>query len=175
MRPIRIAQAMLLSILAITTLGVADPGTRFNDLGHKMMCTCSCGQILLECNHVGCPSSEGMRNELMASIEKDTGANGGGGNGSGGDSLILQSFVQKYGPTVLAAPTAEGFNRIAWIMPFAVLLLGMLATVVLVRKWKLRSVATPAPAGVPNFAAVRDRIRFETDYTSGEDRSSSRL
>ena len=26
---------------------------RFNKLGHSMMCTCGCGQVLLECNHVG--------------------------------------------------------------------------------------------------------------------------
>ncbi len=71
------------------------------------MCTCGCGQILLECNHVGCQSSEKMRNELLAALDK-------GDN----DDLILQGFVQEYGPTVIAAPTATGFNRIAWIMPF---------------------------------------------------------
>lgn len=148
--PIRVAQALLLSVIVIFSLGVADPGTRFNDLGHKMMCTCGCNQVLLECNHVGCPSSEGMRNELMAAL--------GTGNS---DSLVLQSFVQKYGPTVLAAPTTTGFNRIAWIMPFAVLLLGMIGTSLLVRQWKLRTVATPAPA--PQLASVRNRIREETD------------
>ena len=36
------------------------------------------------------------------------------------DDLILQGFVQEYGPTVIAAPTATGFNRMAWIMPFVV-------------------------------------------------------
>ena len=32
----------------------------------------------------------------------------------------MQAFVQKYGNTVLSAPTGTGFNRVAWIMPFAV-------------------------------------------------------
>ena len=73
------------------------------------MCACGCNQVLLECNHVGCTYSDRMRNELTAAIER-------GDN----DSLVLQSFVQKYGNTVLAAPTTTGFNRIAWIMPFAV-------------------------------------------------------
>ena len=77
------------------------------------MCVCGCSQILLECNHVGCTYSDRMRGELMAGL--DRGEN---------DDLTLQDFVQKYGPTVLAAPTATGFNRVAWIMPFLALALG---------------------------------------------------
>ena len=63
--------------------GASDPSTRFNELGHQLMCICSCGQILLECNHVGCPSSDGMRNELMAAVSRGD-----------SDSLVEQSFVQ---------------------------------------------------------------------------------
>src|SRR6201996_842729 len=113
----------------------ADSDARFNRLGHGLMCACGCGQGLLECNHVGCTYSDRMRNELAAGIDK-------GDN----DSLILQSFVQKYGSTVLAAPTTTGFNRIAWIMPFAVFILAILATIWLVRLWKSRSVAQPVPS-----------------------------
>ena len=58
------------------------------------------------------------------------------------DDLILQGFVQDYGPTVIAAPTATGFNRVAWIMPFAVLALGIAFAINIVRSWKNR----PAPA-----------------------------
>jgi cytochrome c-type biogenesis protein CcmH/NrfF len=155
---IRSMQALLLTICLIFGLGATDSGARFNTLGHKMMCPCSCGQILLECNHVGCPYSDGMRNELMASINR-------GDN----DNLILQSFVQKYGPTVLAAPTTEGFNQVAWIMPFAVLLLALLGTFMLVRRWKLRTATIPSPANIREFNSVRDRIRRETDF-EGEPR-----
>jgi hypothetical protein len=81
------------------------------------MCVCGCSQILLECNHVGCTYSDRMRGELIAGL--DRGEN---------DDLTLQDFVQKYGPTVLAAPTGTGFNRIAWIMPFLALVLGLLTT-----------------------------------------------
>lgn len=160
----RLAQVVLLSVVVIFSMGATDPQARFNDLGHKMMCTCGCNQILLECNHVGCPSSEGMRQELMAAIS------GSDGTGGGNDSMILQSFVQKYGPTVLAAPTATGFNRVAWIMPFAVLLLGMLGTALLVRKWRLRTVDMPAVPDTPGFQKMRDHIREETDEFQGDPR-----
>ena len=148
----RMAQAILLFAAVLATTAAVNPEARFNDLGHKMMCSCGCNQILLECNHVGCPLSDGMRHELMAGIAK-------GDN----DSLIFQAFVQKYGPTVLAAPTDQGFNRLAWMMPFAVLIMGVGATSLLIRKWKLRTVPMPPPSTTARFSEVRDRIRRETE------------
>ena len=47
-------QLALLFLLVMTFLG-ADENSRFQSLGHKLMCACSCNQVLLECNHVGCP------------------------------------------------------------------------------------------------------------------------
>jgi cytochrome c-type biogenesis protein CcmH len=127
----RAAQTLLLCAALFALLGAGDPATRFTEIGHQMMCICGCNQILLECNHVGCPSSDGMRNELMAAVSRGD-----------SDSLVEQSFVQKYGPTVLAAPTTKGFDRAAYIMPFAALLLGFGLVIVIVRSWKNR----PAPA-----------------------------
>lgn len=145
----------LIAILALLFLG-ADSDARFNALGHQLMCACGCNQVLLECNHVGCTYSDRMRNELTAGITR-------GDN----DSLLLQSFVQKYGNTVLAAPTTTGFNRIAWIMPFAVFVLAIIATVWLVRLWKSRAVAQPVPR--PNLDGVqldelRKKARQETEF-----------
>ena len=139
-------------------MGAGDDSARFKDLGHRMMCTCGCGQVLLECNHVGCQSSDKMRDQLQAAIDK------GGGNS---DDLILQGFVQEYGPTVIAAPTATGFNRVAWIMPFLVLALGIALAVHIVRSWKNR----PEPALADGIVIpqgreldeFRQRARRETD------------
>jgi cytochrome c-type biogenesis protein CcmH/NrfF len=128
----RYLQAAALALAVVLFMGAAgDDSARFKDLGHRMMCTCGCGQVLLECNHVGCQSSDKMRNELLAALDK-------GDN----DDLILQGFVQNYGPTVIAAPTATGFNRVAWIMPFAALAFGIAFVIYVVRSWKNR----PAPA-----------------------------
>lgn len=133
-----------------------NPDARFKDLGHRMMCTCGCGQVLLECNHVGCKSSDKMRDQLMAAIDK-------GDN----DDLILQGFVQEYGPTVIAAPTATGFNKVAWIMPFVALAAGIIFVTWVVRAWKNR----PEPAladGIviphgPELDRFRAQARKETE------------
>src|ERR1700731_4693197 len=125
------AQMILLTLAVLTFVGAGDPATRFTELGHQLMCICGCNQILLECNHVGCPASDGMRNELMAGVTRGD-----------SDSLVEQAFVQKYGPTVLAAPPTTGaVNRAAYVVPFVALLLGFVAVITVVRAWKSR----PAP------------------------------
>ncbi len=144
-------------VIAVTLLGGAgDPGTRFNQLGHQLMCICSCGQILLECNHVGCPDSDMMRNELMASVTRGD-----------SDSLVQQAFVQKYGPTVLAAPTTSGFDRTAWIMPFVVLIAGFILVAYIVRAWKNRHAPALAdglrPVRGADLDQFREQARKETE------------
>ncbi|MFZ0687129.1 MAG: cytochrome c-type biogenesis protein CcmH [Terriglobales bacterium] len=145
-----------LAVAVVFLMGAGDNSARFKDLGHRMMCTCGCGQVLLECNHVGCQSSDKMRDQLQAALDK--------GNN---DDLILQGFVQEYGPTVVAAPTATGFNRIAWIMPFLVLALGIAFAIHIVRSWKSR----PEPALADGIVIrpgreleeLRQKARKETD------------
>jgi cytochrome c-type biogenesis protein CcmH len=152
---LRIAQFVLIVLLAILFLG-ADTDARFNNLGHGLMCMCGCNQILLECNHVGCTYSERMRNELIAGLERGD-----------SDSLVLQSFVQKYGNTVLAAPTTTGFNRVAWITPFAVFAAALALTVWLVRLWKARPVAQPVAQPKLDSAELdelRKKARQETEF-----------
>ena len=151
----RITQAALLCLSVLLFLGAGDAGTRFNDLGHRMMCVCGCKQILLECNHVGCAYSDRMRGELLASLDRGD-----------SDDLTLQAFVQKYGTTVIAAPTNKGFDRVAWIMPFVALALGFVALVMIVRAWKNRPVPALAdgirPVRGPELERFRDQAQKET-------------
>jgi cytochrome c-type biogenesis protein CcmH len=153
----RTAGILLLLLAIFTFLGAGDPAARFNEIGHRMMCICSCNQILLECNHVGCPASDNMRNELMAGVTRGD-----------SDSLVEQAFIQKYGPTVLAAPPSTGaVNRSAYVVPFAALFLGIVAVSAVVRAWKNR----PAPAIADGLRPVRgaereqfrDQVGKETD------------
>ena len=151
-RLLRVSQLGLVVLLVVFTMGSADTAVRYSDLGHKMMCVCGCGQILIECNHLGCPYSDGELAELRTAISHGD-----------SDTTILQAFQAKYGPTVLAAPMLTKFNLAAWFVPPVVLLLGIGATFALVRKWKLRTVDTPAPAQVQGFDRIRDQIRKETE------------
>jgi len=148
----RAGHCLILAAAVFAFSGASDPGTRFNEIGHQLMCICSCGQILLECNHVGCPDSDMMRNELMAAVSRGD-----------SDSLVQQSFVQKYEPTVLAAPTTSGFDRTAWIFPMVAFALGVTLIILLVRSWRNR----PAPALADGINPVRgpelDRFREQAE------------
>jgi len=115
------------------------------------MCSCGCGQVLGECNHVGCPDSPVQLAELKTAM-----------NTSMNDQQILDSFAAKYGATVLAAPTTKGFNLVAWIAPFAVFLAALLGTILLVRHWSVGRKQVGEPASTPEMDALRDRIRRET-------------
>ena len=71
--PKRILQLALVVLLAVPMLAA---GGSFESIGHKLMCQCSCGQILLECNHVGCPVSGPMMEELRAQMASGKPASG---------------------------------------------------------------------------------------------------
>jgi cytochrome c-type biogenesis protein CcmH len=153
---IRIVPFCFLSLALLVFLGAGDESARVNDLGHRMMCVCGCNQILMECNHVGCAYSARMRNELVAAIDR-------GDN----DDLVLQSFVQKYGTTVIAAPTTKGFNRVAWIMPYLALVVGLTGVVLIVRVWRTRPLLVPAGGAAPlhsvELDSYREQARKETE------------
>ena len=152
-------QALAACLMAVVMLG-ADGGAegRFNRMGHNMICMCGCGQILLECNHVGCPVSPKMIDELQTQVASGLPQEG-----------VFNWFVAKYGAVVLASPSRGGFDRVAWIMPLAVTLMATLGTGVLVRLWTRRrepqmAALGPHVPGTLEHSSVRDRIRRETEF-----------
>jgi cytochrome c-type biogenesis protein CcmH len=156
---IKTAQACALAVAVCFSLGATDASSRFNDLGHRLMCTCGCAQLLGECNHVGCPESGREREELKVAIAAGK-----------SDKEILGWFAAKYGATMLAAPTTHGFDLVAWIAPFAVFGAALLGTVLLVRRWSvgktLAAVALDTANEDPADRARREEIRRETDIDS---------
>ena len=148
----------MLPVVLLATLmfiGAGDDSARVERLGHQMMCVCGCNQILLECNHVGCAYSTRMRDELVAAVNRGE-----------SDNVVLQSFIQNYGTTVLSTPTKSGFSLIAWIMPYFALVLGILLVVFVVRAWRHRPLPVEnatAPVRGDELQRFRDQARRETD------------
>jgi cytochrome c-type biogenesis protein CcmH len=161
----RAAQAVLLCAATVVMLGASEE-SRLDRLGHGMMCVCGCNQILVECNHVGCPDSARMIMELRNQISQGA-----------SDGAIQNWFVAKYGAIVLAAPSRGGFDDVAWIMPITVFVLATLGTAAVVWMWRRRwlrmagaggaigyAPIDPGPAISPEEAALRERIRRETAW-----------
>jgi cytochrome c-type biogenesis protein CcmH len=150
----RILKSLLLPLALVLLMGADNQEARFQNLGGKIMCTCSCAQMLLKCNHVGCPNSAQMIGQLREQVKK-----------TGNDEEVLDWFRKAWGITAVVEPSTHGFELLAWILPAAGLGLGLLVVVLVIRNWKMR----PAPIAAadlnlaPDLEALRDRARRETE------------
>ena len=152
----RTLQAGTLAVAVCFSMGASDAGARYDHLNHQMMCSCGCGQVLGECNHVGCPASPVQLAELRTAI-----------NAGMNDQEVLDSFTAKYGATILAAPRTHGFDLVAWIAPFAVFAAALLGTILLVRHWSVGKKEAVRQARTPQMDAIHERIRRETGSDGG--------
>jgi cytochrome c-type biogenesis protein CcmH len=148
---VTVAAFLLLLAPAFAPTMHAQQTERAKALGAKLFCSCGCNQILTACNHVSCPASPVMLKELDARVARGD-----------SDDLILQSFVQEYGLTVLAQPSAKGFNTLVWIMPIVAPILAFFLIWQVVRRWRRRAVL--APAGGPSLSPeLLDRARRQAE------------
>ncbi len=148
---IKSLQAGALAVAVCFSLGVTSSSSRIDKLSHRLMCQCGCAQLLGECDHVGCPN----RDKEMAQLTMNVSA-------GASDEQVMDSFVAKYGATVLAAPTKHGFDLVAWIAPFAVFGAALLGTILLVRHWTVGKSQLAPQAASPELDSIRERIRRET-------------
>jgi cytochrome c-type biogenesis protein CcmH len=146
----RVIQILLLCFPLL--LGAADD--RYNDLGNKIQCACGCGQMLLKCNHVGCPSSEAMIRQLRTSVTnyKD-------------DEDVLNWFRRNYGVTVVVSPATHGFELTIWVLPPILAAASLVLVFWIVRRWRARAALASSIAVAPDpyFDELRARARKETE------------
>lgn len=135
-------------------LMAADNNARYENLGSKIMCTCGCGQMLLKCNHVGCPNSEKMIHQLRTQVAA-----------TDNDDQVLNFFRREWGVTTVVEPGRHGFELLAWILPFAGLALGIALLAIVVHRWRSRpQEARAAEVKLdPHLEAHRARARQETE------------
>jgi cytochrome c-type biogenesis protein CcmH len=110
-------------------------------------CQCGCGLTVANCNHPDCSFSIPIKKNIAAMLARGLST-----------SQILASYRAKYGEKILSAPTTEGFNLLAWITPFAVLLVGALAVIAAISRWNRRALPE-APAPVPATPETDPRLR----------------
>jgi cytochrome c-type biogenesis protein CcmH len=90
----------------------ADGKPRMEDVASKLACYCgTCPHLVVTA--CGCSVADQIQADIQKMID----------SGQSSDQII-QSYVAKYGQTVLAAPTKSGFNLTAWAIPFFAFFLG---------------------------------------------------
>lgn len=150
----KLAELLLLGYAVILLMGADTQEARFQKLGDKIMCTCSCSQMLLKCNHVGCPNSDRMIRELRANVQQNM-----------SDEDVLNWFRKTWGVTAVVEPSTHGFELWAWILPPAALALGLILAIIVIRHWRSRAPASAVPLIEldPHLEALRARARRETE------------
>ncbi len=152
----------LLSSLTVASAASAasavSPDDRFKDLQTRFVCLCGCNMGPLNmCTMIGCGHSGPMKAELKKMIEDGK-----------TDDQITAAFVQKYGKWVLSAPTTEGFNITAWVMPFVALVAGAMLVAFIVKSWRARTVAAPSTPG-PVDVKYSEKVEEELKKFTPED------
>ncbi len=100
-----------------------NAATQMEDLENALMCKCDdkCGKVMINCTCDTAKKTRGdFRQKLASGLTVDQ---------------VVQIYVDKYGETVLSAPSKSGFNLTAWITPFAVLIVGGVGVRKIIRSW----------------------------------------
>jgi cytochrome c-type biogenesis protein CcmH len=104
-----------------------------SQVSEGLTCQCGCGLTVANCNMPTCGFSVPMRREIDRMI----------GEGKT-RAQIIAFYRHQYGEKVLSAPTTEGFNLLAWTMPFIALVLGGGAMVLAVGRWHSNQPSAPS-------------------------------
>ncbi|MCI0403730.1 MAG: cytochrome c-type biogenesis protein CcmH [Acidobacteria bacterium] len=150
-----LALACMLTVSSLTAQQPAEPAGKdaFQRVSDKLICQCGCNYGLSHCPHLECPSAPSLR----AAIRQQLAA-------GKSEQEVLQAMVAEFGPAVLGAPPAEGFNLTAWIMPFVALILGLWLAIVVVRRWHARrQVAAPDPYLLERYRSNLEREMKELE------------
>lgn len=135
-RSITIGLLLLLAGLCIPQTSTTYMTPEIRRVGDRLACKCgSCTETVGTCQMLGCHYSSPARSKI-AEMQK-AGAS---------DQTIVDAFVKDVGIAALAAPPAEGFNLLGWMMPFIAIALGLTAIGIYMMRFRRPSAQTvPAP------------------------------
>ena len=156
MRPLMLAGALVALALTLGAPPAGAASVTTKEVEEALTCQCGCGLTVANCNMPTCSFSVPTRLEIDRMI----------GNGMG-RAQIIAFYRHKYGEKVLSAPTTEGFNLLAWTMPFIALVVGGGLIVLAFGRWHTVPPLLPAggnPAGIPSFdPELRRRLEREIE------------
>jgi cytochrome c-type biogenesis protein CcmH len=133
MKTMRTCILMIAVLVLLAGPATVWAASQLADLENALMCKCDdkCGKVLINCT---CDTSKETRKTLTSKLESGLTVD-----------QIVQQYVDKYGETVLSAPTKSGFNLSAWIMPFVALAIGGFGVRKVIQSW-VRPVQTEKDA-----------------------------
>ncbi len=161
-----IMKRLLLGSLRLAFVGLALSGhdasaqvvsPEVRKASEAFYCQCSCRHQLSACGMISCGSATPLRAEIADYLKQGK-----------TQQQIVDSFVAKYGKVILSAPTGEGFDLAAWIMPFAALFFGLIVVYFVIKAWLHRKPALAAQGA--GMVSIPDdyRQRMETELKDSD-------
>jgi cytochrome c-type biogenesis protein CcmH len=151
------AAPILAALLLVAQANPAVEPTPQQQVETRLMCYCGCADLTVRvCT---CGTADAIRAEISDRLAA----------GQTPDQIVA-TYVERRGEQIRSAPTKTGFNLVAWITPFAALLIAGTCLVFLVRRWaparsKAAGTAADGPVGgrplTPEERKVLERIERE--------------
>ncbi len=116
---------------------------------------CKCGGCMAPMNN--CPMGPGCHGLKEQSAKLDAYL----AKGMTRDEVKAAFVADHGGQDILAAPIDEGFNRLAWALPYVAGATGFALVGLAARRWARRQEDTPAAPAVPEEDALRARLDDE--------------
>jgi cytochrome c-type biogenesis protein CcmH len=141
--------AALVAALALLAGPASGLAVSVGEVAEELRCV-TCGTPL---NVSNAPAAQQMKDRIALRIQQ----------GASKDQII-DEFVADFGRQVLATPPKEDFDLLAWVIPGAAVLAGLIAIPFVTRAWaRRRRDATPAVAAAPLSDADSARLQRELD------------
>ncbi|MDP2729459.1 MAG: cytochrome c-type biogenesis protein CcmH [Dehalococcoidales bacterium] len=155
-----LAGAILLFMILSASPVMANSVT-VSDIDNELICQCGCTAVLSNCTHGECMVRDSMTTVIKQKIDDGQ-----------SKEQIVQFFVAQYGEQVLASPPKQGFNLVAWLLPFAAILAGGGVIYFAIRKWVGQGQADQAKitTEVEEGEEEEYRYRLEMELKAFEER-----
>jgi cytochrome c-type biogenesis protein CcmH/NrfF len=121
-------------------------------VSERFVCQCGCNHQLSVCSMLNCGSATPLRAEIDSYLKEGK-----------TEEQIVSLFVAKYGKRILSAPTTKGLDLTAWIVPFFMLLVGLLFVIAIVLIWLHRRGSAASQSTLPSAISDDMRKRIEAE------------
>ena len=122
LKKIIIISAICFLLLAGMPVLAATP--TIGDISKELICQCGCTLTIANCTHIECGSRGAMTTVIKDKLTQGQ-----------SEDEVIQLLVSQYGESVLASPLKEGFNLLAWFLPFTGILVGIGIIHITIKKW----------------------------------------
>jgi cytochrome c-type biogenesis protein CcmH len=151
--------ALLLMVAGLsipqTATTYASPDIR--RVADRLACKCgSCNNTIATCQMLECHYSSPARTKIATQMKQGL-----------SDQQIIDGFIKEVGLAALAAPPAEGFNLLGYVMPFIAIMLGLAAILVYWQRFRKPAVAAEAKPDAPN-PAIDEKYRKQIEAELSE-------